>query len=305
MMRLGRSRVRLALALALSMLALASPLAANPFLSSGEDAPAVPTIRTPTSQGPMVESQRGLRERTAEAIGLFARDPSGATLAALLGAAMLYGILHAAGPGHRKTVVFSLFLGKRSKPWEPLAAGFLSAGVHAGVGMALVGSLSLAYGAIAGLGDTERLAAWLDAATFGLLSAMAIVLIVAKIVSMVKGAGSDRDPGKRRSFYGLIIVSSMVPCPGATMLLLFSLYAGLPWLGGAAVLAMSLGMGLVISAAGYLAYAGREGLFGRLKNNERTIGMISNILELCSYMLILGFSLYMSWPMIAGAALAR
>jgi ABC-type nickel/cobalt efflux system permease component RcnA len=91
----------------------------------------------------------------------------------------------------------------------------------------------------------------------------------------------------------------MVPCPGATMLLLFALYAGLPLLGAAGVIAMSLGMGVVISSAGYLAWFGREGLFSRLKSNERTIGIAADLLEMLSYTMVLGFSLYMAWPVMA------
>lgn len=289
--------VILATALALS----AAPLQANPFMSAdGDGAALAPAIRTPGSQGPMVEAQRGLRERAAESIRLFADRPSGSALAALLGAALLYGVLHAAGPGHRKTIVFSLFLGREADPWEPLAAGFLAAGVHAGVGMALVGLLSALYGAIAGLGDTERVSAWLDASTFGLLILLSASLVALKLRAMAKGEGHAGKTGKSRGLYGIIATASLVPCPGATMMLLFALYAGLPWLGVAAVVAMSLGMGVVISAAGYLAYAGRTGLFRRLKDKESVIGAISDALEICSYLLVLGFSLYMAWPAVTG-----
>lgn len=287
---------------ALAFMLFAVPAAqANPFFSE-EEAP-VPRVRTPTSQGPLVEQQRGLRERSADAIRGFSEDPSGATLAALLGAALLYGVLHAAGPGHRKTVVFSLFLSRKAAPWEPLAAGFLAAGVHAGVGVAIVGALSVAYGAIASLGDADRVAASIDIATFGLLIALSAALAIGKAVSLARYRGRihQRSVGGKGSLYGIIVVSSLVPCPGATMLLLFAIYAGLPWLGVSAVLAMSLGMGLVISAAGYLAYAGRERLFARLKTSERTIALVSEGLELLSYLVVLGFSLYMAWPAIAGA----
>ncbi|GAB1456290.1 hypothetical protein MASR2M48_15980 [Spirochaetota bacterium] len=85
------------------------------------------------------------------------------------------------------------------------------------------------------------------------------------------------------------------------MMLLFGVYIGMPYLGIAAVIAMSLGMGLVISLAGYLAYCGRAGLFGRLKAKENILGPLSDILELGSYLLVLGFSLYMAWPVITTA----
>lgn len=288
-----------ALFLMLAMTLWTTPLWANPFLSGGAEE--APVLRTPTSQGPMIEAQRDLRERSAESIRGFASDPSAASLIALLGAALLYGVLHAAGPGHRKTIVFSLFLGREAKPWEPLAAGFLASSVHAGIGMALVGLLTLIYGAIASLGNTERVSAYLDAGTFGALVLVSFVLIVLKIRSMAKGNGHGSTKGKSRGLYGIVATASLVPCPGATMMLLFGVYMGLPYLGIAAVVAMSLGMGLVISLAGYLAYTGRAGLFGRLKAKENVIGPVSDFLELGSYFLVLGFSLYMAWPIITRA----
>jgi len=285
-------------ALVAATLFLAPAVYANPFFSESEAS--TPRSRTPSSQGPLVESQRSLRERSADAIRGFADNPSGAALAGLLGAALLYGILHAAGPGHRKTVVFSLFLGRKAGPWEPLAAGFLSASIHAGVGMLLVGGLSVAYGAVAGLGDADRIAALVDISTFGVLIALSTILSGLKVVGMLRHRGClhGRKGSGSGNLYGIIIVSSLVPCPGSTMLLLFAIYAGLAWLGVAAVIAMSVGMGLVISIAGYMAYAGRERLFARLKASERAMALVSDALELLSYLLVLGFSLYMAWPAI-------
>jgi ABC-type nickel/cobalt efflux system permease component RcnA len=285
----------LAAAMALCMAALAAPAAANPFGSV--EGTSAPRTRAPTSQGRLVGAQRDLRERSAEAVRAFAAEPSAAALAALLLAAFAYGVLHAAGPGHRKTVVFSLFLGKAARAWEPLAAGFLSAGVHAGAGIALVAALSAARGAIASLGDAERVGAWLDAGTFGLLVLASGALMVRKAASLIRGSGHGH-PARKGGVYGIIIASSAVPCPGATMLLLFSLYAGLPALGVAGVVAMSLGMGLVISAAGYLAWLGREGLFSRLKSRERLVGTVADVLEALSYAMVLAFSIYMAWPVL-------
>ena len=54
---------------------------------------------------------------------------------------------------------------------------------------------------------------------------------------------------------------------------------------------MSIGMGIVLSLTGYLAYAGRVGLFLKFKKNENILRAISAILELFSFSIILIFSL--------------
>ncbi len=273
-----------------------APAWGNPFLSGGKEDSAVPTVRSPASGGPLIDAQRGLRERTASALRAFREDRGAGPLLALLGSAFLYGVLHAAGPGHRKTVVFSLFLGRKASFWEPAAAGFLAAGVHAGAGVALVGALSALRGAVAGLGETERTGALLDGATFGLLALASLALAAGKVIRLVSRRRAPETAPRRGGLYGIVALSSLVPCPGAMMLLLFALYADAAAIGVAAVAALSLGMGVVISLAGYLAYAGREGLFARLKSGRGILQTVSDGLELLSYVLILGFSLYMAIP---------
>ena len=71
--------------------------------------------------------QLEIREKSADFLDDFRSDPSAGSVFLFLTAVFLYGILHGAGPGHRKTVVFTLFLSRPSRRWEPLAAGFLSA----------------------------------------------------------------------------------------------------------------------------------------------------------------------------------
>lgn len=61
-------------------------------------------------------------------------------------------------------------------------------------------------------------------------------------------------------------------------------------LGIFAVIAMSVGMSIPIIASGYLAWAGRTGLFYKLKGKERIIALIGSILQIAAY----GFLLYIS-----------
>jgi len=270
---------------------------ANPFLSGESAESSAPVLRAPTSAGPAISLQLDLREASVRAVRAFADDPSLGTLFLLLGSAFLYGVLHAAGPGHRKTVVFSLFLGRKAAVWEPLAAGFLAAGVHAATGIAIVLGLSVLRGAVARLSDTERLGIYFDASTFAIMGLLALVLLLLKLLRMKSGRGCKDGPRSEKRLYGMVALTSLVPCPGATMLLLFSMYADLLWLGAAGVLAMSVGMGTVISAAGYLAYGGRRGLFSRLKSREGLVGRISDALELFSYAIVLGFALFSLGPL--------
>ena len=298
-----RSPERTAAAACLILFALVAA-AANPFLGSEQGA-AAPTIRAPSSSGPasLIALQIAFRDKAADFLSAFKADPRFSTVAAVLLVAFLYGILHAAGPGHRKTVVFSLFISRKAATWEPLAAGFLSAAVHAASGIAVVAVLSLLRGIVAPLSDTQSASAYLEAGTFIALIALAAALAVGKIAAMVRNRGGcahgNGAANRKLGLYGIVVVTSIVPCPGAVIMLLFALYLDLAAVGIAGVFAMSFGMGLVISVAGYLAYFGRAGLFARLKGKESLVGTVSDVMELGSYLIVLGFSLFMVWPFIS------
>ncbi|OHD81770.1 MAG: hypothetical protein A3J97_11340 [Spirochaetes bacterium RIFOXYC1_FULL_54_7] len=268
-------------------------LSANPFLAGNS-----PIVRQPSSGGVLPTFQMELRNNTAKAIQSFTQDPTLEGLLLLITATFLYGILHAAGPGHRKTVVFSLFLGRKARTWEPLLAGFLAAGVHGAAGLVIIAILSILRGTVAGLGQAEAVGAFMDAATFVVIGLLAVVLIIRKIVFLQKYSNTTGIPEQNRDLYSLVAIASIVPCPGAIMLLLFASYAGQLWLGILGVVSMSLGMGIVISLAGYLAFAGREGLFHRLKAKEQLIRNIASGFELLSYLLLFGISVYALLPLL-------
>ena len=209
-----------------------------------------------------------------------------------------YGIVHGAGPGHRKTVVFTLFLSRSSKRWEPLAAGFLSAGLHAGTSLLLFIFFNMIWKSISVFSDFENISFYLEGWTFVILAVFAVVLVTVKIIALITGRSHDHQQRDGKNIYYLLIVSSLFPCPGATMLLILALSQNLIAMGVWGVLAMSLGMGIVISLAGYLGMTGRESFFMWFKGREGTVGKISNIFELLSYSMIVLFSLWMGSPFI-------
>jgi nickel/cobalt transporter (NicO) family protein len=283
------------------LLALSAAAAyANPFFGAEEGAPAAPEyLVRRTAPGAFVGLQSRFRDSLAEAFNQAGSE--GAAAFAVLGIAFLYGLAHAAGPGHRKTVVFSLFLGSKAKAWEPLAAGFLSALTHTLSGGLVILVLTLLRGAIASLASAEAVLAWMDGGSLLVLAFIALILIMNKLRHM-NHAHEHGGARKGRGKYGIIFFTSLVPCTGSIMVLLFSLYMGSPLLGVAALLFIALGQGLVVSLAAYLAWFGREGLFLKLKERERTVAMVSGYLEIASYALILGFSIYMVWPFLLSLA---
>ncbi|MBU0934537.1 MAG: hypothetical protein KKC64_02860 [Spirochaetes bacterium] len=284
---------RLLCSLILSVIFLSS-VSANPIFGAPEKAvPAAPTVQPGAWTGLQVD----FRERMAQAFEAFLAEPGSGPLLLILGMAFVYGLFHAAGPGHRKTIIFSLFLARQTKAWEPLLAGFLSAVVHSAAGGLILLLLSLLRGALASRMATETLVLWLDGFTLLILVAVALWLILRTLRRLVRNE-SHEHATHGRTIYSILALSSLVPCPGTIMVLMFAFYMNQPIVGILAVASMSVAMGLVISAAAYLAWFGRSGLFMRLKAREKTMERISAFFELGSYSLILFFSLFTAWPFL-------
>ncbi len=272
-------------------------LCANPFFEQ-KSGPSAPVI----ARGPgFVKQQLAFRERVALLMRELRerRSPAAIVFVALF--SMLYGLFHALGPGHRKTVLFTLFLSRKRHCYEPLIGGVLSAAVHAISSILLISVLYFLISRVHLLAKSEEAYALMENSTFLLLGVIAFVLILLRIRSLFfkKTARSARnDKYEKSSFYAIITLASLVPCPGASMLLLLAIYSDLYYIGIIGVIAMSLGMAVVTSVSAYLGWAGREGLFFTMKSRERLMLRLSAVLELFSYLLILVFSFAMTLPFL-------
>lgn len=268
-------------------------LCANPFLGNPEDKK--PAMISPgPNYGFLIDYQMSIKDQIAD---LFITGESGnstSILVLLYGLSFLYGLLHAAGPGHRKTVVFSIFLSRKAQWYEPLIIGVLLSILHGGSAIFLI----LLFRNTAGPLLSRQLdfaAILLEGGTFVFLALYSLVLLLSTINHHRKG--HDEGPGSKGSLLS-VIISGIFPCPGAIMILVFSLTLNMLTQGIIAVLFMSLGMAFPVSLAGYLAYWGKKGLFLRLKENSTALSSVSFVTELGGYSILLIFSLLMASPFL-------
>lgn len=214
-----------------------------------------------------------------------------------------YGVVHALGPGHGKTLVASYLLGSRQKLGylHGLAISMVAATAHVASGAILVlvcralllplsGSLDVTGRMLSQVGGGALLIA-------GVVIAFRAVLTLRRpaAVSDNPCAGLTPAASKQslRAGVGIALASGMVPCPVAAMVLAFALATGLPLVGGLAMLAMAAGMGLTTWLFAVLAIACREGI-GKLCVSTRA-NTVSNGLSLLSGMLLFVFGAMMMW----------
>ena len=246
----------------------------------------------------------------------------------IIGVAFLYGILHAAGPGHRKTIVFSLYIARKSPWYEPLLTGFLLAIMHGGCAIFLMLIFKGISGSIAA--NTNAYAIYMEGFSYLLIIVVSLFLIIKETIEFVIFSKTEKAIAKIKSqnqsniqessenheanlaknqtenqiekgnssFKDLVpfLISGLYPCPGAILVLVLSFTLDILGLGIATVSFMSLGMAIPIIIVAYCAWFGRKGLFMALKNRENVIKKVSFGVEIFGYTLLILFSLYIAMP---------
>ena len=193
-----------------------------------------------------------------------------APLFTLLALAFIYGVVHAAGPGHGKAVTLGYVL-TQGRLAPGLVMGNLVAIVHGVSGVALVLIVSQVLKASI-RGALDQFTEIVQAVSYGLITLLGLVLLVGALRSWHQSRGqTETDPSSLGVPPWLMaLAAGAVPCPGVVLLMLFCLSMNMIWLGVALAMAMSLGMGVTISAVGLLAYAGK-GTSLRLTRKHPTV----------------------------------
>lgn len=283
----------------------------------------------------IISLQRELYSRLASLMGGIKSSGSNPRfLFMLLLGACVYGMLHALGPGHRKTVIFSYFLAEDARLLRGITAGVTMALLH---GASAVGLILPLYYLIRGslLVTFNSLSRYIELGTFLFISLFGAVMLVRHLIphlkkkkpgsavsadGMVRLGAEELDPLEpveavlpadpteparfaepARRPHGLLLLiigSGLVPCPGAAMILIFALSMGMVMTGVLAVAAMSLGMALTLSLVAVLSLGARGGLEKSTRRNRRTAVVVHELLELGGYGLITIFGLVMALGMV-------
>ncbi|HTX73504.1 MAG TPA: hypothetical protein VMC79_11810 [Rectinemataceae bacterium] len=291
---------------------------ANPFTSNAGPSSQAVAERLTGPVAAIVAAMAPLLHVLSDRLAELTRSIKGASgpgpLIALLLVSFVYGIFHALGPGHGKTLVSTFFLARDAGIKHSLAAGYLIALVHAVSALTLV---SVLFFAIRGFfpSNFESASRVLRMVSFGLIAALGAVLVVRRSLGLEHRHGSGHDhmhshaerndghgnhdseeasgqnaesvaqePGTElrvRELWGVALASGIVPCPGASAVILLSLSLNMVLVSVLAVGMISLGMGVTVSAIGALAILAKRGVIrsgrGASGGERRTLRRIVEI----------------------------
>lgn len=282
--------------------------------------PPEPGFTMPTTGflGWIAEQQRDFYQALTKALGRLKSDSNAFFVLGSL--SFLYGIFHAAGPGHGKVVISSYVLANERQVRRGIALSFAAAMVQAGVAVAfvLVAQLLLNMTSFA-MSDAAN---WIGIASYGLVALLGFWLIVRKIfgwghrhrrerVDLAEKARAhlhahhdhdheahqhahhlvtpDQVRGDWREQLGVVLAVGARPCSGALVVLVFALSQGLLAAGIASVFLMGLGTAITVAILATLAVSAK-GLAVRLTGSNG--GMAAGLVwwgELLGAMLVFTF----------------
>ena len=170
----------------------------------------------------------------------------------VLGVAFLYGLIHAAGPGHGKALVAFYFTSNKSDYKKAFKMGYLISIIHA------FSALLFTFGIFFILKSMFR-KNFTDFSQIAMqISAVMIMLVGLYLIYEAysgRKAKEKKIEKQNKSEMAIAFGAGVVPCPGVMTIVLFCIVLGQYTLGILAAIAMSIGMGLTISLAGIFSIA--------------------------------------------------
>ena len=168
-----------------------------PFAAAGEAAappaafarPATTAFRPSGPLGPIfgwvLETQQRLQQQLATSVrGLKTDNPlAGAFTLALL--SFVYGVVHAVGPGHGKTIISSYVVANEETARRGVIISFIAAAVQALTAVALVGVLAIVLNA-PGL-EINRWSNQLETVSYALIAAVGLWLLTKQLLAIWRG----------------------------------------------------------------------------------------------------------------------
>ena len=237
--------------------------------------------------------QRDLHRQLATAM-LAVRAEGAAAASALVILSFLYGVFHAAGPGHGKVVISTYILTQESQLRRGILLSLASALCQGLTAILIVAATAGLLGLT--LRQAQGAATNLETLSYGLVALLGLTLVVSRARRLLRwrlfptsrGSGdpprlafghhhkhdgpcpscghahgpSLRDldaPLSWRGLAGMVASIGLRPCSGAVLVLLVAYSLDLRWAGVAAVLAMSLGTAITVSLLAILTVYARKG----------------------------------------------
>lgn len=180
------------------------------------------------------------------------------SVVSLLMLSFMYGLVHAAGPGHGKTLVASYFTSNDKNYKKALSLSFMIATVHTFSALILTYVLYYLFQNIFSVAilNIADIATKISGA---LIISIGVYLMYGKYrhykstktlqwsTQKIASCHCASCQAQNSTDVALVLAAGLIPCPGTITVFLFSISLGLYWIGFLSAVVMSLGMSSIIA----------------------------------------------------------
>ena len=216
--------------------------------------------------------QRNFHRKISSNMRVLRDDASVKTLFMVGFFSFLYGLIHSLGPGHGKVIIGSYFLANKSKVWHGVLAGTFMAFMHA-LSATVVVFIFYIVLKRSMLATSAQIDLIMKNVTSFLIIFLGLFLIWNEFFRKSKHF-CDNDSEFITEKYDkkalmLSLFAGLVPCPGVTLVYLFSINLGILRYGIVSVISTTLGMAAGISGVAVLVISAR-GFAEKILSKEKT-----------------------------------
>ncbi len=285
-------------------------------------------VETPFSEDPVLwmrTKQQNFYGRMSNAIRQLKTSSASTAAWTLLSISFLYGVFHAAGPGHGKAVVTGWVLATENELKRGILIAFLSALIQALT--AIIAVTAILMFVEGGALMAKNAAGYLESASYLMITGMGLYLlwngwnsfqsknVLAAVPASAPGpfvlasrAGSDahihdehcgcghapaaaevRGDWSLTRAFAMAFAVGIRPCSGAILVLVASYGLGLYWAGVLSTLAMGFGVFLTISAIAAAAVFAKSSALKLTRADNRWTGLAVRWGKMAVGVLIAGF----------------
>jgi nickel/cobalt exporter len=187
-----------------------------------------------------------------------------------------YGLIHSLGPGHGKTVAFSYFLAEQKSINKGIFFGSMIAFLQVISASTVVVSLYfiVSKSLMTSFEYSSRVIKLISSVV---IIGLGILLVIRTVIRRRKRVQHQEETGRvlaNGHLFPVAVAVGCVPCPGAVILLLFSIHMEILNIGVVLALFMALGMAVTISTVGVITISTKKWILKTALNNNRAHSLI-------------------------------
>jgi ABC-type nickel/cobalt efflux system permease component RcnA/ABC-type uncharacterized transport system substrate-binding protein len=200
----------------------------------------------------------------------------------------LYGIVHALGPGHGKSIVLSYFVARPGNYSLGILMAFALSMTHAISGAVFVLMMKMFLQSpvlFSSALPVERV-------SYALLIVIGGFLFLHAIMDMRKNDDEPELPNHNiKQLLFVAFTTGMIPCPGAAIILIFTISINIIEVGLIALLIMGIGMGLTTSLFAAISIFSRNSIMTMSRSSQKMYQIIQSVLTFMGAIVIILFGI--------------